>query len=231
MKSTATAKAKRGKARTTTATSSFATEATSKTPVDPLELGRLLVDAVTGEGSEDTLTTWMMHYIAELIAKAEKESTSTIVNATKKEACDTILKLWEHRATLSGRANPMKEYEAALRMLQKLSSEGYFFVRGLRTEDDPIDEFRQSSASLLGSLLVFTLPENIDSSSVTARSLSKQERKFLKELHVIRIRRMVSIDDARADEDPRDALKRDIHEDIARMRRSLDRIEASLISE
>lgn len=201
-------------------------------PADPLELGRLLVDAVTGEeGSEDILTAWMMHYIAELIAKAETESTSTIADATKKETCDTILKLWEHRATLSGRANPMKEYETALGMLQKLSNEGYFFVRGLRTADDPIDEFRQASASLLGSLLVLTLPENIDSGSVATRSLSKQERKFMKDLHVIRIRRMASIDNAIADENPRDALKRDIHQDIARMRKSLDGIEASLVSE
>lgn len=200
-------------------------------PADPLELGRLLVDAVTGDGSEDTLTAWMMHYIAELIARAETEGTSSITDATKKEACDTILKLWAHRATLSGRANPMKEYETALRMLQKLSKEGYFFVRGLRTEDDPIDEFRQASASLLSSLLVLTLPENIDSGSVATRSLSKQERKFMKDLHVIRIRRMAIIDDATAAEDPRDALKRDIREDIARMRKALDGIEARLASE
>lgn len=200
-------------------------------PADPLELGRLLVDAVTGEGSEDTLTAWMMHYIAELITRAETESTSTIADATKKEACDTILKLWEHRATLSGRANPMKEYETALGMLQKLSNDGYFFVRGLHTENDPIDEFRQASASLLGSLLVLTLPENIDSGSVATRSLSKQERKFMKDLQVIRIRRLASIDDAMADEDPRDALRRDIREDIARMRRSLDGIEARLATE
>jgi hypothetical protein len=49
-----------------------------------LELGKLLVEAVTGEGSEDTLTAWMMHYIAELIAKAETETTSTLAEATKK---------------------------------------------------------------------------------------------------------------------------------------------------
>jgi hypothetical protein len=200
-------------------------------PTDPLELGKLLVEAVTGEGSEDTLTAWMMHYIAELIAKAETETTSTLAEATKKETCDTILKLWEHRATLSGRANPMKEYETALRMLQKLSNEGYFSVRGLRTEDDPVDEFHHASASLLGSLLILTLPENIDNGSVATRSLSKLERKFMKELRIIRIRRMASIDDATTNEAPRSALRRDIREDIDRVRRSLDGIEASLALE
>jgi hypothetical protein len=43
-----------------------------------LELGKLLVSEISGEGNEDTLTVWLMHYIAELIKKAEKEKDSSL---------------------------------------------------------------------------------------------------------------------------------------------------------
>lgn len=197
-----------------------------------MELGKLLVSEVEDHGSEDTLTVWLIHYIAELIARAEAGGTSAEGRAAKKEACATILKLWEHRATLAGRANPMQEYERALQLLHKLSNEGYFIFRGVDMGDgDPIEQFRQGAASLLSSLLVLKLPDANDGNDIVARSLSKAERNLIRELQVIKIRRVTIRMNSDAQEDPREALKRDIREDVARLRKSLDAIDATLAAE
>jgi len=200
-------------------------------PQDTLELGKLLVSEIEDHGSEDTLTVWLIHYIAELIAKAEAEGDSLEGHAAKKEACGTILKLWEHRATLAGRANPMKEYEQALHLLHKLSNEGYFVFRGVDMwNGDPVEQFRQGAANLLSSLLVLMLPSTTEGDDIAARNLSKAERKLIHELQVIRIRRVVINIDSEKEEDPREALKRDLLEDAARLRKSLDAIEAMLVT-
>lgn len=203
-------------------------------PRDTLELGKLLVSEIDDHGSEDTLTVWLIHYIAELIAKAETEGASAEGRAAQKEACATILKLWEHRATLAGRANPMKEYERALQVLHKLSNEGCFVFRGVDMGDgDPIEQFRQGAASLLSSLLVLRLPDATDGNDVAVRSLSKAERNLIRELQVIKIRRVAIRIHSNVEEgsDPRETLKRDVREDVARLRKSLDAIEAMMATE
>lgn len=195
-------------------------------PRDTLELGKLLVSEVSDHGNEDTLTVWLMHYIAELITTAETETTSSTGRIAKKEACETILRLWEHRATLSGRANPMREYERALSLLHKLSNEGYFVFSGLDEAGDPIERFRQGAAALLSSLLVSMLPAPETGGDVAIRSLSETERTLLQELQTIRIRRLIKKGGNEEDDDPSEILKRDIRDDVKRVRKSLDAIEA-----
>ncbi|WP_157654056.1 hypothetical protein [Burkholderia ubonensis] len=196
-----------------------------------MELGKYLVSELKGHDSEDTLTVWLMHYIAELIAKAERSNSSAEVLEAKREACATILKLWEHRESLSGRANPMNDYQKALSTLHQLSENGYFIVRGLGGGGNgSIDEFRRRSKSLLGTLLVMDLPgEPLGDEHVAVRHLSKSERTLLKSLTSIRITRLMSgSQEKEQPEDPREALKRDALKDIAQLRASLDAIEARL---
>jgi hypothetical protein len=195
-----------------------------------LELGKFLVNEIAEHGRGDTLTIWLIHDIAEMIATAEKEGESPLGRSAKKEACETIFKLWEHRSTLSGRANPMEHYQEALRLIHSLRREGYFVFGGLDSGGDPIEAFRTGAATLLSSLLVLSLPNRASSQDVAVRSLSEVEKKIMRELHVIKIRRVAQIAEGHDQEDPRDALKRDILEDIERMRKSLDAIEASLSS-
>lgn len=199
-------------------------------PKDTLELGKLLVSEISDEGNEDTLTVWLMHYIAELITKAEKEKDSSLGRAAKKEASETILKLWEHRATLTGRANPMEEYGSALKLLRSLRKDGFFVFGGLDDGGDPIEAFRAGSAALLSSLLVLGLPDQRSEQDVAARHLSDVERTLIRELNIIRIRSVVKEARAEHNEDPREVLKRDLLDDIARLRKSLDAIEAELTS-
>ncbi|WP_321927901.1 hypothetical protein [Paraburkholderia guartelaensis] len=196
-----------------------------------LELGKFLVKEMEDHGGHDTLTVWLLHYIAELIVKAEGEGDSPLGAAAQREACETILKLWAHRATLSGRANPMEEYGSALQLLRSLRKDGFFVFGGMDDSGDPVEAFRAGSATLLSSLLVLRLPGTKDEQDVAVRHLSDVERKLISELNVIRIRRIAKDVGAKDNEDPRELLKRDLLDDIARLRKSLDAIEAGLTSE
>ncbi len=53
-------------------------------PQEPLELGKFLVSEITDHGSGDTLTIWLMHYIAEMIKTAEKEGNSSLSGGRQK---------------------------------------------------------------------------------------------------------------------------------------------------
>ena len=182
-------------------------------------------------GGHDTLTVWLLHYIAELIVKAEGEGDSPLGTAAQREACETILKLWAHRATLSGRANPMEEYGSALQLLRSLRKDGFFVFGKLDDNGDPVESFRAGSAALLSSLLVLRLPDEKGEQNVARRHLSSVERDLIRELNVIRIRRVVRGAGAKANEDLRDVLKRDILDDILHLRKSLDAIATGLSSE
>lgn len=60
-----------------------------------IELGKAIVGALGLERSNDTLSRWMAHYIAEQIAKAENTSGSE--QEERKERCwETVLKSQEH---------------------------------------------------------------------------------------------------------------------------------------
>lgn len=233
MKSTGTAKATKAKARTLSGTSSSRARVTSVMPQDTLELGKLLVKEMEDHGGHDTITVWLLHYIAELIVKAEGEGASALGAVAQREACETILKLLAHRATLSGRANPMEEYGRALQLLRSLRKDGFFVFGGLDDDGDPVESFRARSAALLSSLLVLRLPDDKDEQDVAKRHLSGVERDLIRELNVIRIRRVVRGAGAKANEgeEPREVLKRDLLDDIARLRKSLDAIEAKLTSD
>jgi len=60
-----------------------------------VKLGEALVEALGLRRSNDTLSRWMAHYIAEQIARAEH--TSGTEQEERKECCwETVLKLQEH---------------------------------------------------------------------------------------------------------------------------------------
>jgi len=85
-----------------------------------LELGQYLVRELDFEGGVDTLGRWMAHYLAELIDEAENSSTVAKRTRARKEAATTILKIWDHRSSLPGKAvNPG---EAAIRLIDSITT-------------------------------------------------------------------------------------------------------------
>ncbi len=62
----------------------------------------------------------MAHHIAELIYQAENSSTQQEREDAQNKAVDVILRIWEHKTTLPGKAYPLASYKDILEVLQHL---------------------------------------------------------------------------------------------------------------
>jgi len=85
-----------------------------------IALGKRLVEELGMEPSVDTLGRWMAHYIAELIRKAEETDDPDVRSKAQEKCCETILKLWEHRAMLPRGARPLANLEGVLKAIENL---------------------------------------------------------------------------------------------------------------
>lgn len=91
-----------------------------KPPKDVVGLGQHLVHELGLVGRRDTLGSWIAHHLAELIDKAERGQTEADRLQAQKTATETILKVWEHRRSLPGKAYPLASYENVLKVLDVL---------------------------------------------------------------------------------------------------------------
>jgi len=85
-----------------------------------LALGRHIVAELQLDQSADTLGRWLAHHVAELIARAEAAEEATERASALAEAVDTILRIWQHRAAVDNRLNPLAELRPAVQVLQTL---------------------------------------------------------------------------------------------------------------
>jgi hypothetical protein len=141
------------------------------------------------EDGVDTLGRWMAHHLAELFEKAENGVTAAERLRARKSATETILKIWEHRASLPGKTYPLAPYKDVLKVLDRL-----------RPDDNPFRHFgyyaetkrEQLAADLFDSLsrLIITLllkkvPLGEESAKVDAaalKALSETEQHVLRAL-------------------------------------------------
>ena len=93
-----------------------------KAPKDILGLGKHLVHELgfEHEHGNDTLGRWMAHHLSELIIAAENDPSAAMRSKARKEAVQTIIKIWEHRADLPGNAYPLAPYKHVLQILDRL---------------------------------------------------------------------------------------------------------------
>lgn len=75
------------------------------------------------EDEFDTLGRWMAHHLAELIDQSENGATAAERTRARKSATETILKIWEHRTSLPGKAYPLTQYKNVLAVLDRLRSD------------------------------------------------------------------------------------------------------------
>jgi hypothetical protein len=103
-------------------------------PSDPvLALGKRLIRELELGDTTDTLTRWIVHYLAGLIRTAERQSAKNRP-AVLKECFDAILALWQHRHELPDGKRPFQGVEPVLRALESLdpaNAERRFFPSAL----------------------------------------------------------------------------------------------------
>jgi hypothetical protein len=89
-------------------------------PSDPvLALGKKLIRELELGDTTDTLSRWIIHYLAGLIKKAERQSAKNRP-AVLEECFDAILALWQHRHELPDGKRPFQGLEPVLRALESL---------------------------------------------------------------------------------------------------------------
>lgn len=98
-----------------------------------LELGRKIVEELELDGSFDTLGRWMAHYVADLIARAEKAAGDD-KSVLERECSAAILTLWRHRSELPNGSRPFGELEPVLRAVESLDPDSDIprYYRGFR---------------------------------------------------------------------------------------------------
>jgi hypothetical protein len=88
-----------------------------------LELGRFLVSEALGPRSDDTLSRWLLHAIAERIKLAEEDVNPSQRNDRENEAAELIVRLWKHRAVAPIGIDPLARYERLFKSLSILLPE------------------------------------------------------------------------------------------------------------
>ncbi len=162
----------------------------SKPPKDVLPLGRHLVRELGFEEGVDTLGRWMAHHLAELIDKAENGVTSAERSEARKSATETILKVWEHRASLPRKAYPLAPYEELLKLLDRLRPGDnpfrYFGTPAETKRDHLAADLFDALSRLMIALLLMKLPPGAESTKEDAaaiEALSDTEQHVLSTLH------------------------------------------------
>ena len=155
-------------------------------PTDVLGLGRHLVRELGLGDGVDTLGRWMAHHVAELINEAENGATPAARLRAREEATETILRIWEHRASLPGNAYPLARYKDVLEALDRLRPDSNPFLRFLHatkaTREQLAADLFDGLSRLIIALLLMKLPSGETSMEVdvaTADALSETEQQVL----------------------------------------------------
>lgn len=99
----------------------------SEDPKRILALGERIVRELEMTEGVDTLGKWMAHHLASLIDEA-KSSSDPHATASR-EAVDLIFRIWEHRGSLPGTADPMSALKRAIDVLDRIGPNSSPFFR------------------------------------------------------------------------------------------------------
>lgn len=98
-----------------------------------ITLGKKLVEEFKLEDKTDTLSQWMLHYLAELFKRYDLSTSPQEKRIASVDIRDTIFKLWEFRYQQSHPHSSFKNTESLISTLQKLNLDNDdAFYSGLR---------------------------------------------------------------------------------------------------
>lgn len=124
--------------------------ASSETQQKLIALGEQLVASLGAAHQLDMLSRWMAHYVAEQIQQA-KTSTGVAKVRAEKQAFDTILALWAHRARLPDGLRPFDGFEPILRLLGRLDPDNphALYYRVTDSDDEVGDAAHTKSEKIM----------------------------------------------------------------------------------
>lgn len=114
----------------------------SETQTHIINLGKALVEELGLNPGVDTLARWMAHYIAEQIVVAENTTGNDKIIAEQR-CFETILKVWEHRASLPHGRRPFESFEPIFRALERLDPENsvpLYYSQPRSSESDDLNQ-------------------------------------------------------------------------------------------
>lgn len=126
----------------------------SKPPKDVWGLGLHLVRELGLEKGDDILGRWMAHHLAELMNEAETGKTKATRSKARKDAAETIIKIWKHRVSLPGNAYPLAPYKDLLQVLEQLQPSRNPFSYFARTSISKKDQIVKSLFESLNRLII-----------------------------------------------------------------------------
>ncbi|AYA68934.1 hypothetical protein CDG62_11570 [Acinetobacter sp. WCHA55] len=95
-----------------------------------IELGKKLVLEFKLEDKTDTLSQWMLHYLAELFERYDLSTSPEEKRTVSVDIRDTIFKLWEFRYEQAHSQSSFKNIESLVSTLKKLNldNDDYFYT-------------------------------------------------------------------------------------------------------
>lgn len=109
-----------------------------------IELGKKLVEEFKLEDKTDTLSQWILHYLAELFERYDLSTSPEEKRIASVDIRDTIFKLWEFRHQQSHSHSSFKNTESLISTLQKLNLENddvfYTGLSNFRNKEKTTDQ-------------------------------------------------------------------------------------------
>jgi hypothetical protein len=158
-----------------------------------ISLGKTIIQDFTTDESRDRTLQWMAHYLAELITKAEQETSKSQKAKLKKECTEMILKIWEKRANFPRQTRPLAGLSEVLPIIKALEKqrstlawEDYISERN----DKPLVKFIRSVWQSMQELIRVSLVATITSEIIIREKdwlthlnhLSEEERTLIEYL-------------------------------------------------
>lgn len=116
-----------------------------------VKLGKKILAQFDKSEDRGILTSWMSHYVAELITRGENEKGTPTEDQARQACLDGILKLWSYRNSLPTGLRPFQNAEAAVQTLVRLtpSAEHSFYFRQALPPIDAQDEISADAMAWL----------------------------------------------------------------------------------
>ncbi|HCN36675.1 MAG TPA: hypothetical protein DIS94_03055 [Bacteroidetes bacterium] len=126
-----------------------------------INLGKLFVKELNLEPGNDTLSRWMVHYIAEKMYQIENSKAKAKAEI-EKDCFETILKLWKHRYYILNGKKPLQNFEQILELLNKLNpnNKETYFYKSLKSNS--LDKLEKENSQFKYIELLTNLANDID---------------------------------------------------------------------